>query len=67
MTTPAAWVEAWRGIPSMLRAVSMSRLTWGSPSYMSRRGLETFSASSRVMWRAPGPLGTCLAIWSTWA
>ena len=30
MTTPAAWVEAWRGIPSKARAVSMSLWTRGS-------------------------------------
>ena len=61
MTTPAAWVEAWRGMPSSARAVSMRFLTFSSLSYMSFRGLESLSASSSVMLSAPGPLGTCLA------
>ena len=65
MTTPAAWVEAWRGIPSRALAVSMSFFTCSSVSYCSRRGLDRRRASSRVMWRAPGPAGTCLAITST--
>ena len=29
---PAAWVEVFRGIPSMAMAVSMSFFTWGEPS-----------------------------------
>ena len=33
MTTPAAWVEALRGIPSSFRAISISSWTWGSVSY----------------------------------
>ena len=32
ITTPAAWVEACRGIPSTFRAVSSSSRTWGSLS-----------------------------------
>ena len=32
MTTPAAWVEAWRGMPSMALAVSMRVWTWASLS-----------------------------------
>ena len=32
MTTPAAWVEAWRGIPSSACAMSMSRRTRSSVS-----------------------------------
>ena len=32
MTTPAAWVEAWRGIPSSALAVSMSFFTCSSAS-----------------------------------
>ena len=32
MTTPAAWVEAFRGIPSRAMAVSMSFLMRSSPS-----------------------------------
>ena len=30
MTTPAAWVEAWRGVPSRRREMSSSSLTLGS-------------------------------------
>ena len=58
MTTPAAWVEAWRGIPSRARAVSMSLWTLGSPWYRSDSCLDSFRASSRVIW---GPVGTSLA------
>ena len=58
MTTPAAWVEAWRGIPSKAFATSMRRLTFSSPSYISRRGLDKRRASSSVMLSA---IGTCLA------
>ena len=61
MTTPAACVEAWRGMPSSAIAVSSRRLTAGSCPAMSRRGLEIFSASSSVMFSAPGPFGICLA------
>ena len=61
MTTPAACVEAWRGIPSRARAVSMRRWSVSSLSYISRRGLESFNASSSVMFSAPGPDGTCFA------
>ena len=32
MTTPAAWVEAWRGMPSRARAVSMRVRSFSSPS-----------------------------------
>ncbi len=30
ITTPAAWVEAWRVVPSRRFEMSMSSLTWGS-------------------------------------
>ena len=62
ITTPAAWVEAFRGIPSNDLAVSMSRRTRVSPSYRSLSCLERRRASSSVMW---GPKGTSLAITST--
>ena len=62
MTTPAAWVEAWRGIPSRALAVSMSFFTCSSVSYCSRRGLDRDRAEARVMCRE---LGTCLAMAST--
>ena len=58
MTTPAACVEAWRGIPSRALAVSMSEWSFSSPSYISRSCLESFMASSRVM---PMAKGTCFA------
>ena len=32
ITTPAAWTEEWRGIPSTLSAVSISSVTLGSES-----------------------------------
>ena len=35
ITTPAAWVDAWRGMPSRDFAVSMSFFTRSSPSYIS--------------------------------
>ena len=54
MTTPAAWVEVFRGIPSRLRAVSMSFLTRSSSSYMALSWGEDFRASSRVMCRVVG-------------
>ena len=62
MTTPAAWVLAWRGMPSSDLAVSMSFFTLGSDWYMSFSCLLIFSASSSVMCSA---LGTSLATTST--
>ena len=58
MTTPAAWVEACRGMPSRAFAVSMSELSFSSLSYMSRSGFESFIASSMVM---PIAKGICFA------
>ena len=64
ITTPAAWVEAWRGMPSRAFATSISRCSFSSPSYISFRGLDRRRASSRVMFNAPGPEGICFATWS---
>ena len=58
MTTPAAWVEAWRGMPSSARATSMSRWSVSLESYISRSGFDSPSASSIVMFSA---VGTALA------
>ena len=58
MTTPAAWVEAWRGMPSRAFAVSMSERSFSSPEYISRSCFESFIASSSVM---PMAKGTCFA------
>ena len=58
MTTPAACVEAWRGMPSKARAVSIRLCRRSSESYISRSGLESFKASSSVMFSV---LGTCFA------
>ena len=58
MTTPAAWVEVLRGIPSRLLAVSSSVRTLGLSSYMVLSWAEVFSASSSVIW---GVAGTSLA------
>ena len=65
MTTPAAWVEACRGIPSSAMAVSMSFFTCGSSRYMSASCLLSFSASRSVICSAPGPAGTSFATTST--
>ena len=65
MTTPAAWVEAWRGMPSSAMAVSMSFFTRGSSRYRSASCLLSFSASRSVICSAPGPAGTSLATTST--
>ena len=58
ITTPAACVLAWRGMPSMARAVSMSACMRSSEAYMSRSCLDSCKASPSVM---PGAVGTCLA------
>ena len=58
MTTPAAWVEAWRGMPSSALAVSMRERSFSSLAYISRSGFESFIASSSVM---PMAKGTCFA------
>ena len=58
MTTPAACVLAWRGMPSRDRAVSISPFMRSSRSYISRSCFERCSASFSVM---PGANGTCLA------
>ena len=65
MTTPAAWVEAWRGIPSNAIAVSMSFFTRSSSRYISASCLLSFNASCSVMCNAPGPAGTSFATTST--
>ena len=62
MTTPAAWVEACRGIPSTLAAVSISSLTWGSASYSFFSSVEISSARLRVIFSS---MGTSLATVST--
>ena len=62
ITTPAAWVEALRGIPSSRRAMSTSLRTRSSPSYRSEKGLDSLRALSSVMSREKG---TCLAMLST--
>ena len=49
---------AWRGMPSSASATSMSRCSISSPSYMSRRGFDTRSASFMVMF---GPMGMAFA------
>ena len=54
ISTPAAWVEAWRGIPSSVMAVSISRCTSGCSSYMVLRSGESVSAFSSVMPRSKG-------------
>ena len=59
MTTPAAWVEVFLGIPSSCMAVSMSFFTLGSPSYISFSRGDMFSASFKVMCR--GMVGTSFA------
>ena len=64
MTTPAAWVEAWRGMPSILMAVSMSSFTCGSASYWAFSSGETSSARFRVIFSS---MGTILEMESTWA
>ena len=62
MTTPAAWVLAWRGRPSRERAMSMSFFTEGSAFMRSVRRGSASRASSSLM---PSLVGTSLAIWST--
>ncbi len=54
ISTPAAWVEAWRGIPSSVMAVSISRCTSGCSSYIVRSMGESVSAFSSVMPRSNG-------------
>ena len=58
MTTPAAWVEVFRGIPSRAFAVSMRVLTRSSPSYISLSCGDCRRASSRVIC---GVVGTSFA------
>ena len=62
ITTPAAWVEALRGIPSIFRAMSTSRFTRSSPLYRSLNPVDSTSALSSVIF---GSKGTCLAMLST--
>ena len=62
MTTPAAWVEALRGMPSIFRAMSTSWRTRSSPLYRSLSPLDSTRALSRVIF---GSKGTCLAMLST--
>ena len=49
MTTPAAWVEAWRGIPSTCRQMVRSFRTSGSASAISRRAGDPSQAFSSVI------------------
>ena len=62
MTTPAAWVEAWRGIPSTFSAVSISSVTCGSLSYIRFSSGETSKARFSVIFSS---IGTCFATTST--
>ena len=61
MTTPAACVDACRGIPSSALATSIRCLSVGSLWYISLSGFERLIASSSVMFSALGPDGTCFA------
>ena len=58
ISTPAAWVEAWRGMPSRVMAMSIRRLTSGFSSYMLCSKGEMRRAFSSVM---PRSKGTALA------
>ncbi len=62
ISTPAAWVLVFRGIPSTFRAIATIAFTWLSPSQSLRSSAEWARAFSRV---TPGSIGTSLAIWST--
>ena len=62
ITTPAAWVEACRGIPSSFRAISISSCTEGSCSYWRASSLEVFSAFCSVIFSS---MGTSFATAST--
>ena len=62
MTTPAAWVEAFRATPSSCLAKSITRLTPGSESYCSRSWGAVSSASSSLI---PSWFGTAFATRST--
>ena len=61
MTTPAAWIEILRGMPSSARAVSISFSIFGEFSYMSLRSFDSIAPAS-VM---PGPRGIRRATAST--
>ena len=54
MTTPAAWVEVLRGMPSNAMAVSTSSLTRASASYICFSCGDCFSASLSVIWSVVG-------------
>src|SRR5947199_340875 len=58
ITTPAAWVEAWRASPSRRPATSINSATRGSRSLSCRISGDCASASFSVMFRT---LGTSLA------
>ena len=62
MTTPAACVEQWRGIPSRLRAISNSSATFSFSFCIWPNLGSSLKASVKVMFSR---LGTSLAILST--
>ena len=64
ITTPAAWVDAWRGMPSIALAISMTSRVSTSDSYISASSGLVASALSIVM---PSSKGIALAIWSVLA
>ena len=54
ITTPAAWVDACRVVPSSRREMSISSLTFGSFWYASWRAGDSASALSSVIFRSKG-------------
>ena len=54
ISTPAAWVDALRGMPSSLRAMSISFLTLSSFSYAARNSELTSIARSIVIFSSNG-------------
>ena len=64
ITTPAACVEAFLGMPSNFFAMSINSLTCGSESYKFFKSWEMFSARSNVIFNS---IGTNFATESTFA
>ena len=62
ITTPAAWVEAFLGIPSTCEARSISSLVFSSPSYNFFNSGDIFRALAIVILSS---LGTSFAVLST--
>ncbi|MNC32261.1 hypothetical protein D3C75_806070 [compost metagenome] len=54
ITTPAAWVDAWRGMPSTFIAMSSSPLIFGLPSYSAFSSGVPSSARLMLMPSCPG-------------